>query len=127
MNCSYCDKRVYKKPKDYMNEAATCSYCGGIVCVRHARSYVDGSNEAITKNSPTYCTGCFYILHDKYGDVKKEPTMKTWDQVLIEPSLNRLATKINRKFPYMSEQDVLEIINDSAKAFRILRSKETNL
>lgn len=73
MECGICFKALFKKPKDWEYQAVSCSHCKGIFCVSHIRSYVDGSNEAITRNSPKYCINCFYLFHNHNGDVRREP------------------------------------------------------
>jgi hypothetical protein len=47
----------------------------------HYRKYVDGSNEAITRNSPVQCIPCFFIEHDRYGDKKMVKPVLTSDQL----------------------------------------------
>lgn len=49
---------------------------------------------------------------------------KTFTEILSEPTLNRLAKRINKRYPYMSEQDLTYIINDVLSASRIIEKKK---
>lgn len=70
MQCYVCSARLYKKPRDWMKESRTCVRCLRVICLRHTRRYVDGSNKSITQNAPAYCLDCFSVLHDEYGDIR---------------------------------------------------------
>lgn len=56
--------------------------------------------------------------------MKKAKYRYTWSEILAEPTLNRLAERINRRWLYMSEADVMWIINEVLNSKRILDSKE---
>lgn len=47
----------------------------------------------------------------------------TWAEILAEPTLNRLSMRINKKWLYMSEDDVMWIINEVLDSKRILDAK----
>lgn len=68
MDCGVCNTKLFKSSKRWELNGKHCADCGGLFCHRHRRRYVDGSNEAITKNASTYCLDCFSNHYDKNGD-----------------------------------------------------------
>jgi len=60
LSCAICGLEMWKY------EAITCASCGKVLCAKHAFSYVDGNNKAITDNSPILCKEC-YIKKYGYG------------------------------------------------------------
>jgi len=53
--CDVCNIRLYKSKKEHYK----CKDCGKDLCGKHAYSYVDESNIAITNNSPHCCRECY--------------------------------------------------------------------
>lgn len=51
--CAVCGAPLRK------SETHHCHKCGRPLCAKHAVSYVDGNNAAITKHSPDYCEACY--------------------------------------------------------------------
>lgn len=47
----------------------------------------------------------------------------TWAEILAEPTLSRLSMRINKRWLYMSEDDVMWIINEVLDSKRILVAK----
>lgn len=43
----------------------------------------------------------------------------TWAEVLSDPALNSLAIRLNKRHLYMSEDDILTIINNVSSALRV--------
>lgn len=48
----------------------------------------------------------------------------TWSEVLADTTLNNLTKRINRRYLFMSEEDLLWIANEYLKTYHIMRSKE---
>lgn len=59
MNEVHCTNIRCRKGLPTKSERFKCDDCGDVFCGRHIYSYVDGNNEAITKNSPELCARCY--------------------------------------------------------------------
>lgn len=44
-------------------ELHRCRDCGGEFCGQHIYIWVDGANEAITRNGPNLCEACYIKRH----------------------------------------------------------------
>ena len=53
----------------------------------------------------------------------QERAMKTWSEILNDPTLNRLVHRINRKFPWMSEENLEYVVKEFETARRILNER----
>lgn len=48
----------------------------------------------------------------------------TWNEILVDPTLNRLAKRLNRQYAWLSEEAIESIINVCFDAKRMLDDKE---
>lgn len=51
---------------------------------------------------------------------------KTFTEILNDTTLNNLAKRLNKRYPYMSEQDLTYIINDVLKTGEIIRRRKAS-
>lgn len=51
----------------------------------------------------------------------------TWGEILANPTMNRLAMRLNRRWLWMSEDDLLFLFNEFERMHRIVSSKEEQL
>ena len=52
------------------NKVHYCQNCGKSLCPEHTYFYVDGNNEAITRNSPRLCKECYEKIY--HTNIKTE-------------------------------------------------------
>ncbi len=62
LSCTTCGKPLFKK------DALRCHGCGAKLCPEHTYRYVDGNNEAITRNSPDLCRRCYQVRYIQVSD-----------------------------------------------------------
>lgn len=53
----------------------------------------------------------------------KIPKSMTFGEMLADPAINRAMKRINKRHLYMSEQNLVDIVNDVLKAFRIIEER----
>lgn len=86
------------------NKVQYCQKCGKSLCTEHTYFYVDGNNEAITRNSPRLCKDCY----EKTYDTKIKTELEIFKENFIKTLVN---AKMQKNVKTIEIDRLIEYIN----------------
>ena len=87
------------------NKVQYCQKCGKSLCPEHTYFYVDGNNEAITRNSPRLCKECYEKTYDTKikteFEIFRENFIRTLVNVKVQNNIKTI--EIDRLIEYINK------------------------